>query len=338
MLVGDLKAHLSSVEERSTELLLGDIEVDADARSIRVLNHGEFALDEQAERSLAAYLGVNKAYLAKCPPDLKAHNLNFWLRRRENAAAVIESTGDHWVTIHKPGLLILPLSQVADVITATMDPDYEIVQLIRNDTRFHVDIITPHSYVEVAPDERIEDRRPGAHSVGDITHGGVRILATPTEVEAPQVLTYLHRLWCTNGSTSPEAEGTIRLKGNTIDDIITEMEAACRTVMSDLDTKLANYAALAHTFPPGSPVRFAYQLGREYGLPQKLMDRIIERVNVLPDDATLYDIQQIFTELANGSVNYKTMMKLQHLSGDLAFRTDEVTHRCNTCERLLPEA
>lgn len=337
MLVADLKEHLSGVRERSIELTLGDIGVDQDARHIVLASGEEFQLDEQAERSLAQYLGVSKAYLAKCPPDLKAHNLNYWLSRRENAAAVIEAVGEHWVTIHKPGLLILPLARVADVITETMNPDYEVVSLIRNDTKFHIDIITPH-HVEIEPDNRIEDRTQGTRTVGDITHGGVRIISNPTEVEAPQVLTYLHRLWCTNGSTSPESEGIIRLKGNTIDDVFVELEGACRRVMGDLNSKLDDYAALSRTFPPGSPVRFAYQLGREYGLTQKLMDRIIERVNVLPEDATLYDIQQVFTELANGAVNYKTMIKLQHLSGDLAFNTEAVTHRCGTCERLLPEA
>jgi len=120
--------------------------------------------------------------------------------------------------------------------------------------------------------------------------------------------------------------------------VFIELEGACRRVMGELDAKLESYASLARTFPPGTPMRFAYQLGREYGLTQKLMDRIMERVNVLPADASLYDIQQIFTELANGSVNYKTMIKLQHLSGDLAFQTEQVTHRCGTCERLLPEA
>jgi len=336
VLVGDLKEHLEGVRERSIETTLGGIEVDADASRIRLTTGEDFHLDEQAERSLAQYLGVSKAYLAKCPPDLKAHNLNFWLRRRENAAAVIEVVGDHWVTVHKPGLLILPLARVADIVTATMDPGYEVVQLLRNDTKFHVDIITDH-HVEVAPDDRIEDRRRGQRTVGDITHGGVRILANPSEVEAPRVLTYLHRLWCTNGSTSPEDEGTIRLKGNTVEDILVEMEGACRRVMGDLDAKLESYAALARTHPPGSPTRFAYQIGREYGLPQRLMDRVMERVSVLPEDATLYDVQQVFTELANGSVNYRLMTRLQQLSGDLAFDTEHVTHRCGTCERLLPE-
>lgn len=337
MLVADLKNHLSEMgQERSLPTTLGEITVDDEARHVEMSDGETFQLDEQAERSLAQYLGISKAYLAKCPPELKAHNLNFWLQRRGNAAAVIEATDEHWVTIHKPGLLILPLARVAEVITETMDPNYEIVSLIRNDTRFHADIITGH-HVEIEPDNRIEDRQRGTRTVGDITHGGIRIISNPTEVEAPQVLTYLHRLWCTNGSTSPESEGTIRLKGNTVDDVFVELEAACRRVMGDLDAKLESYAALARTFPPGTPSRFAYQLGREYGLPQKLMDRIMERVNILPADATLYDIQQIFTELANGAVSYKTMLRLQHLSGDLAFQTEAVTHRCGTCERLLPD-
>lgn len=338
MLVADLKDHLDQIgQERSLATTLGEMTVDEEARFIQMADGETFQLDEQAERSLSQYLGISKTYLAKCPPELKSHNLNFWLQRRGNAAAVVEAVDEHWVTIHKPGLLILPLARVAEVVTATLDPSYEIVSLIRNDTRFHLDVITEH-HVEVESDNRIEDRTQGSRTVGDITHGGIRILSNPTEIEAPQVLTYLHRLWCTNGSTSPESEGTIRLKGNTIDDVFVELEAACRRVMGDLDAKLADYAALARTFPPGSPTRFAYQLGREYKLPQKLMDRIMERVNVLPEDATLYDIQQVFTELANGATNYRLMTQLQHLSGDLAFHTDAVTHRCGTCERLLPEA
>lgn len=330
MLVADLKSHLEGVQERSLSTTLGEIAVDPEARSIVLASGEQFYLDEQAERSLSNYLGISKAYLAKCPPELKAHNLNYWLQRKGNAAAVIEAVDDHWVTIHRPGLLILPLARVAEVITETMQPDYEVVQLIRNDTKFHIDIATDHR-VEVDPDERIADRQ-----VGDITHGGVRIMSNPTEVEAPVVQTYLHRLVCTNGLVSPESEGTITLKGHTIDDVFREMEIACRRVLGDLDNKLADYAALARTFPPGSPARFAYQLIRENNLTRRIADRVMERVNILPDDATMYDVLQIFTEIANGSVNYKTMLKLQGIGGEMAFHTEAVTHRCNSCERLLP--
>lgn len=341
MLLAELKDNVANLNERSIEVDLGNVTLDGESRHIDITDvegrNERFQFDELLERGFAQYLGISKSYLAKCPPDLKAHNVNHWLQANATKKAIIEAAGDRFINVHKPGLLILPLARVADTISNTLDPSFEVVNLIRNDTKFHLDIMTPHS-VEIPTDNRIEDRTQGERAVGDITHGGIRIISNPTEVEAPQVLTYLHRLWCTNGSTSPEAEGTIQLKGNTIDDIFIEMEAACQRVMGDLDQKLADYAALAERQPPGSPTRFAYQLGREYGLGQRVMDRVIERVNILPEDATLYDIQQIFTQIANGNVNYRTSVRLQHLAGDMAFATDHITHRCGACERLLPEA
>lgn len=332
MLVADLKSHLATIQERTLETTLAEIEVDPEARFIRLTDSGdEFQLDEVAERSLAKYLGVSTTYLAKCPPDLKATNLNYWLQKRGYAAAVVEATGDHWVTVHKPGLIVLPLDRVADVVTSILDPSFEVISLIRNDTLFQIDIATDHQ-VEVAPDDRIDDRR----QVGDITRGGIRIISNPSEQMPPVVQTYLHRLVCTNGLVSSESEGTIKLKGNTIDSIFVEMEAACRRVLGDLDHKLAEYASLATQFPPGSPVRFAYQLLREGKFSRAVSDKVMERVNILPDDASIYDVLQVFTELANsGAVNHKTMTKLQELGGQMAFRTEQVVHRCGQCERLL---
>lgn len=333
MLVSDLKSVLEGKSERSLESRLGDIQVSEDASRIILTGSGdEFLFDESVEHAFGGYLGINKSYLAKCPPDLKSYTVNYWLQHRPDTSAVVEAVGDTVINVHKPGLLILPLPRITDIITRTFEPDNEIINLIRDDRWFHIDIKTDH-HVEVRPDERIEGRR----EVGDITHGGVRILANPIEPKPPKVMTYLHRLWCTNGSTSTEREGTINIKGNTVEEVLAELEMTAQQVMGDLDKKLAEYAALADRQPPGSPTRFAYQLGREYNLTQRVMDRVMERVAMLPEDASLYDIQQVFTQLANGNVNYKTMNALQHLGGDLAFATDHIVHRCETCERLLPD-
>ena len=332
MLVSELTKSLEGKNERSIETKLGDIRVAPDASFVTLSGdapHVEFGFDEQVERAFSSYLGINKSYLAKCPADLKATNLNYWLQARSNAATVIEAVGESVINIHKPGLVILPLTKVAEVVTRTFKPDNEIVNLIRDERWFHLDVKTDH-HIEVHPDARIEGRK----EVGDITHGGVRILANPIEAKPPKVLTYLHRLWCTNGSTSPEHEGAINIKGSNVDEVLAELELVAQKVMGDLDKKLAAYAALADRRPPGSPTRFAYQLGREYNLTQRIMDRVIERVAVLPEDASLYDVQQVFTQLANGNVNYRTMTALQHLGGDMAFATDHVVHRCETCERL----
>jgi hypothetical protein len=337
-LVADLVPSLAGVNERSIETTFEDIVIDDDCRSLTLTETAEeFPFDEQLERSLSRYLGISKSYLAKCPPDLKAYNVNAWLRAKPGAVATIEALGDRFINIHKPGLVILPLREVADVITNAMEPNDEVVNLIRDESRFHIDITTPH-HIEVPGNDEITDRTQGERAVGDITHGGVRVLSNPTEVKAPSVTTYLHRLWCTNGCTSPEDEGTIRIKGNTVDQVLQEMSDAMSRVRGELDTKLAAYADMATRQAPGSPTRFARQLGTEYGVPARIMTRILDRVELLPEESTtVYDIQQVFTQMANGSLPYARMLRLQTLAGDLAFETDHVLHRCGTCERLLPE-
>lgn len=341
MLVSDLKPSVEGLNERSREVTFADMSVDNEAHALTIRGNvhqggAEFPFDEQLERGLSKYLGVSKSYLAKCPPDLKAHNINYWLQAKPNLAAVIESLDDKFVSIHKPGLVVLPLRRVADIITEAMEPTDEVVQLLRSETRFHVDMITPHS-VQVPTNDAIADRVQGERAIGDITHGGVRVLSNPTEAKAPSVTTYLHRLWCTNGCTSPEAEGEIKLKGNTVDEVLAEMNIAMQRVRGDLDNKLTEYAAMAQRTVPGSPTRFARQIGNEYGIPARVLNRVLDRIEILPEDqVSIYDIQQIFTQIANGTVRYNTMMRLQTLAGELAMHTDHAVHRCATCERLLP--
>lgn len=336
MLVADLKQRLEGVTEGTIETNLGDIVVDDDASRMSIGDH-EFYLDEKVERSFARYLGIPKPYLEKCPSEFKAVTLNYWLQKKGNSGAIIETVNDQFVTVHKHGLVIVPLSRVVNLISDTLDPAYEITSLIRNDTRFQVDVITPHT-VEVEPWNVLEDRNPENHAtVGDITHGGIRFRANPTEVEAPVIQTYLHRLWCLNGSTSPVKEGTIKLKGNTVDEILLEMEAAMNKVVGDLDNKLASYAELATKYPPGSKEAFARQLGTEYKIPTRVLMHILDRIEILPDGASLYDVLNVFTSVATeDGVKYETIIKLQELGGALAFDTEAVTHRCGTCERLLP--
>lgn len=336
--VGELSVILDNQVQRSIEVNLGDVVVDADARHL-ILNDQDtqFPFDERVERSFAKYLGVPFNYLEKCPADFKAQTVNYWLQRSAGRAGVIEVIDDRFINVHKPGLIIIPLRRVVDVISSTLDPSYEIKNFVHNDTKFQLDVITPHT-VEVEAWEAVEDRNP-AHqaTVGDITHGGIRFVANPTEAEAPQVLTYLHRLWCSNGSTSPIAEGTLKLKGQTVDEIIAEMEGAMTRAVGDLDNKLASYAALATKYPPGSKENFSRQLGLEYKIPARVLNKILDRIQILPEGASLYDIAQVFTAMANEEgLKFETALKLQELGGSLAFDTEAVTHRCGQCERLLP--
>lgn len=329
MLISELTESLAGRNEQSIQVLMGQLEIseEADHLQIQGTDH-ELVLDEQAQRTLASFLDINKPYLAKCPPDLRRTNFNYWLRSKEATEGVLEISDDKLVAMHAPNVQVLPLTEVAGIVGRTFNPADEVVTLIRDDKKFHLDIRT-HHHVEVRPDERIEGRQ-----VGDITHGGVRLLASPSERIAPEVHTYLHRLWCTNGCTSPTAESRIRLRGHTVPEILVELEVAANQVLSGLDGKLQDYAATAERQIPGNPTAFAFALADEHDLGPRLTDRIIRQTTRLPEDASLYDVMNIFTAIASGgSVNYRSMTTLQGIGGEMAFSSERTLARCTTCER-----
>lgn len=333
LLVRGLEEFLAGPDATNMETTLGRLLVSDDASTIAVRdNDREFPFDEAAERAVADFLGIPKHYLAKCPSELKALNVNAWLQSKEDCSAMLSVVGSGIVGVHGPDVKILPPGRVAQAIARVVDADAEVVNVIRDSHRLHIDIKTSN-YVEVPNPERIH----GRPEVGDITHGGLRVLTCPDEARPPSVQGYFHRLWCTNGATTRLQSGMISLKGHTVDDVLREMEEAAQQVLSGLDNRLDEIARMAEIPVPGNPTSFAHQLGREYRLGPQVMNRVIDRVNLLPQNATVYDVHQSFTEVANRNVPYATMMRLQELGGDLAFHTEHVVHRCHACERLLPE-
>ena len=321
--------------ERSITTTLGKLSVSSDGAKLVLDDNDAWPIDIQAEAALGTHLGINKSYLAKCPGTLKADNLNFWISSRPEADVVLEVNDYGLISVHSPDRLHIPLNGVVDVLQKVCDPSWEVANLHRDEKMFVVDILTPHT-VEVPGDNRIE----GRPKVGDITHGGMRVtsghvMSAPCDSIVPSVSSYLMRLWCTNGSCSREREGTVTLKGKTVPEVLAELEEKAEEVLSSLDDRLADYAAMAGVPVPGHPVAFAHQLCQEHGIPARVMRKILDQVALLPEDVSVYDIQQVITEVANGDVRFETRRLLQRLGGDLAFHTEELIHRCSQCERIL---
>lgn len=332
MKVSEFIEGVGSRREGRIHTTLGEIEISDDATTLRT-EGTEFFLDEISLGSLANLLKINPKYLGQCPPDLRATNLRYWFDYKDNANVVLETLNQSLIGFHRPDALLIPVGEIANIVSRVFDPDDEVKDIRRTDEKFHLDITTFSHFVEVPNPNRIA----GRPEVGDITSGGVRILAHPNVAKAPSVGTYLHRLICANGMTSPERQGMIRLKGRTVPEILQEMEEAAQEVLSGLDDKLASYARMAEQAIPGNPASFVYQVARESQVGPRVMNRLMEHANMLPNESTLYDVQQIFTDVANTVDNYNAMTRLQTLGGELAFNTERVLHRCGSCERLFPE-
>jgi hypothetical protein len=322
MLVSELPNAFDLFQEETITLDLGDMGITSDASAISAKARN-FPLDEVAERALATYLNIPYTYLENCPPEFKAQTLRFWRDEAPEAEMVLEVTNGALVNVHKPTTVTIPPRDVAAVMAKVFDPEAEVRKFILNSKMFHLDITTPMHQIEVATE------------VGDVTQAGVRVLVYPFSDKLPSVTAYMERLVCTNGMCQDERVGQIRIKGQTVDDVISEMESAARSTLSHLDNRLHSYARTAQTTAPGSHGAFAYQLGRELSLRQPVMDMIMDRVGQLTAPATVYDIMNVFTAVAN-QLPYAQRVKMQTLGGSLAMDTERMVNRCGSCERLLP--
>lgn len=337
--VGQLEEHLAKREENSFTATLGEMSVNDDATELRVssgLTGATYVLDDTANATLAKYLNIPGRYLKMVDPDFRATLLRYEFEKHKAAPTTIEAVNGALVALHQPTEIMLPMNRVAAVVIKVFNEDDTIRRFIPSESRLHIDVTTNRHKIEfTTPKEDTGQIISNYGEVGDITEAGVRFLAHPFTSVSPSVNLYAERLVCANGMTTDERVGRISLKGNTVDDVINEMELAAQHTLSQLDSYLERLSATRTMTVPGSPQAFAAQLAKEANVSRKILDKVLETVNQLPDPVSVWDVQNAFTAVANEVDQYKTMAKLQVLGGDLAFDAESAVHRCGQCERLL---
>jgi hypothetical protein len=342
MQVAELAESLAKRQEARFIAKLGDFRIADDASSVEFGAQNRdgstmqgtlrFLLDEQALSVLSHYLKIPVKYLNDCPPDFRATTLKFWCDRKSRAEVVVESVEGEMVGLYSPGLIMLPVRGIGEMVERVFAPTDEIHQLIRDTSRFHLDVTSNRFQVDVPNPNRV----PGRPEVGDITCGGVRFLAVPNKVAAPSVARFFRRVFCSNGMTVPETQGRISIAGLTVGEVIASMEEAAQRLLSTMDESLDRYKETANMPVPGHPVSFAEQLGTEMSIPARVLHNVLDNVRQLPETGTtVYDINQSFTVVANDVRNYDTRVRLQALGGSLALDAARMIERCGTCERLL---
>jgi hypothetical protein len=337
--VGELSEYLAKRDEATLSAKLEEFSINDDATELYVKTGFEeskaFTLDDTATKALASYLKVPNNYLSKVTPDFKATLLRYELERKSSAQTVVEALGGHLINFHQPTQTMLPLARVGEVVTKVMSPEDTIRRVILNDARFHLDVTTAanrvsfHELTDTTSVQEIDS------AVGDITEGGLRVLAYPFQNRKPSVGAYLERLICTNGMTTEEKVGAIELKGSTVDEVIAAMEIAAEAVLGSLDAKLSDYSHTREMTPPGSPQAFVAQLAAEANLSRAALNKVLDIINQLPEPVSVWDVNQAFTSVANEVETYAAMTRLQTLGGSLAMDAHKMVERCHACERRL---
>lgn len=329
MLVSQLEDRLAGRNEVATEISVNDLHFNDLATKFSV-GTTEYDLDEVAERALAKFFSIPATYLKNCPSLFKAQTLKFWRDEYSDADVVVHTLAEHVIAVNGPEVITLPTPEIGKIIGRVFDADDQ-VNFLRGTDYLQFDVVSEAHQIDV-PNPLSIPFRP---EVGDITKGGVRFLVYPHTIKAPSAMGYFERLTCTNGMCTEEKLGRINLRGNTVPEILAELEAKARYLMGQIDGGLKAYAQTAAERVPGTLQAFAYQLGKEYKLPKGVMDEVMSIINQLPEEATVYDVNQAFTTVANRDVTNPVRHHLQTLGGALALQSGKMIQRCGSCERLL---
>lgn len=363
MLVGQIEELLKR-DERHLHAFLQDVRVAESGATFHVTDdegtEHAFDFDEVCERSIASFLDVNPTYIEKCPPAVKAYNLNYWLDHHGDARGEFLVGPGGIETVYDPDDTILTPPMIAKMMSNVFDEDNVIVRLDSEPNLFHADVMT-HNRIEV-PGNGVGDRpgpdgylhRPNEGQivdgeeirpirVDDVTHGGIRFITHPTKPKVPVVERYMHRLICQNGLTIQNVDRRIVLKGHTVTDVLAEMEQAAEELLSTMDEALEKYAESSRIRVPGNPLGYMRQVGVEAGLSNRIILRALDDAAALglgdADFVSQYDVLNVFTRLGtHGNVRYSTMRKLQAFGGDIVTHAEEWSQRCQSCERVLPHA
>jgi len=285
-----------------------------------------YVYDGQTRQKLAAYLKLPDRYLAKCPIELQATNLNYWSTEAGEGEVAIYAQGDQIVSLSDPNSRALPLTSYLDVIASNFSPSDEVTELITDGDYLHVDVVTDQNLTI-----------PGTDSRGDeIVSVGLRVVAFPDAAKPPVTSTILQR---PDGSiiAVPEVASKINLRGKDPDEIVKEFDAVITGLLVDAGDRLEQLRATTERGIVGSRAQFVYHVGHEYGLPQAVEARVMDLSSPLPDDTSLYDILSVFAQVADEDITYRSKLALQNLAGDFVAKTDQMLERCETCERPFPD-
>jgi hypothetical protein len=328
VLVSEIPDAIHVGGENIFDVSLANVHVEDDSL---VINDNQYELDETSVSSLGTLLDVSATYLRKCPKELIAHNLNYWLRQKSEADALVHLLNGA-PRFMPPNTKIIPLKGLTDMVGRVFAPDDEIATFEVSDKLVHLDVISQAHRIEVPPKDNLH--RP----VNDITHGGIRFRITNDSRirKPPEVYTYLNRLVCSNGMCVTDAVHKLTLQGKDVAHVLSDMESTAKTLWENLPGVLASYRQTADMEVPGELSHFVHQVGRERGIGQRVLGTAIDRVGELPRPASLYDVIQLFTNIANDeNSTYRTRDALQNLGGELAAHPEANMHRCTQCERLL---
>jgi hypothetical protein len=288
--------------------------------------------------SLGNWLDVPTAFLHRLGDsdrDLQDHLLSTLAARKDDVVSVVY-TKDGVREIRDPRKEVIEPVRVV-----------EAAQKVLGDTATVIDFWTGDEFRLDAVAGDLDDPgkgfgwggiTPTKRRVGDLSAGGLRWGMDLKHRLAPWVQPYVYRLWCTNGCETRDDLLKVDARGQTVDEVIAEIEQMAQQAFGEIEHTIAHYYDLRDV-PVENPERFLVRLADEQSMPPRTLRRLLDAAasDELPDNPSQFDLVNLVTNAANDpTLRNKTGARraLEAIGGSVI--TDHAA-RCGHCLTKLAD-
>lgn len=329
--LGDLIGSTS----RSMPTSLSDIKVDfARTNTVTVEGDGgshlERVLDDRTVEALGVFLQVPLPFLKRQDPEMQDLIVQSLLDHRGTDQAMIEYTDHSLQALRDPAQERVDPRGVIDIAANVLGDDALVVDAFRSPTEYRFDVLVW--------DRHDDPGRVGKPHVNDITRAGLSFGQNTRSNLTPFVHPYMMRLVCTNGMTVRDApEFKLDGRGKSVEEVMADLEVKAEAAFSEVERQITALDDMRNQ-SVGDLGQAILRMGREEHLSDRLITSAIATAPVLvedPEDASLFDLVNVLTNLANHPDLEKRVGARQALEAAGGSLVSSHAARCPRCFSAL---
>jgi hypothetical protein len=321
----DLKDQMRSEEsDLITETIpLHDLSFHLDGADVASVKIGkkEVPVGTKGIQAFGDFVGIPSPFFKRVGKEWGLDAQQYLLEKAYTAypgSAVTIKHGEAQVAgVFEPGREPLDPTRLITVAEKVLGTSEGVVQRVVNDPgEFSFDVHVPFNYdrgLGGDPDHLldlpegletrawIEPARGGnGKQVGDVTAGGLRLGVDLKRGLAPWVQPWMMRLICTNGMETTDPGLKVDARGQSVDDVLAEVEAMAQRAFSRVESQIEHFYRLREQ-KVANPERAIRAIARERGIPNRSMTALMDLAagEGLPDDPSMFDVVNLVTNLAN---------------------------------------
>lgn len=328
--LADVREELDSTTIKVMSVATDQINFDLEANQTITFGEGKGQVtvpaDVEGIKAFGDWFDVPSKFLLRVEPDLQQTILNSMLRRHP-ATGNVNYTDEGVKLIRDPNAKWIDPRKMVGVAAKVIDNDAPVVDHWSNNDEFRLDVIAPEGF----------DRGIGGDKkVGDITRGGIRITQDVKHNLAPAVSEFMYRLVCTNGMERYDQLLKVDARGNTVDEVLAEMEIMADRAFRRVEKTIASFYDMRNQRVE-NPERTILRMANEAGIPSRTALQLAERIpaNVEDGTASMFDLVNLITNQANDPhirSRAGARRNLEQAGGTLV---TEHADRCGHCQSKL---